>query len=178
MDAVVSGDDRVNDDVVPDDFSEAALEGNVVSADVAEAEGELVGFGSVVAIASWSGGKGNVGSWGKSGNNSWGRNLRRECGWCVCWWPDDGDDWLGWSDSWGRYDIRRCEGRHVEAEGIDGGDADCWWCDDWWIHVRGCAGRRCDGGRGIDDDMLVDGNTVAIAVLTGLAALHCLHVCG
>lgn len=56
------------------------MERNVVSADVAEAKGELVGFRGIVAVLSWSGRKGNDGSWGKSGNDCWGRNLRGSVG--------------------------------------------------------------------------------------------------
>ena len=103
------------------------MERNIVSANVAEAEGELVGFRSIVAILSWSGRKGNVRSWRKSGNDGWGRNLGWKSRWCICWWFNDGDDWFGWVDCWGSYDLRRSEGRDVEAERIDGRNVDGWW---------------------------------------------------
>ena len=148
------------------------MEGNSVSADVAEAESELVGFSGVVAIdarrRSRSSRKINCGFWGKNGVDRWGKSW--EGGWCVDWWGDDGEDWLGWSDCWGSNNLRGCQGWHVEAERVDGGDVESWGCDHWWLDIGGCACRWCDGGRGVDDDGLVDGNTVTVAALACLDA--------
>jgi hypothetical protein len=124
---VVSGDDGEDDDVVPNNLTEAALEGNIVSADIAELEGELIAFGGIVAILSGSGRKRNSRSWGKSGDNSWRRNLRWKSGGCICWWLDDGDDWLGWGDCGRSNNWWRCEGWDVEAERIDGWDVNIGW---------------------------------------------------
>lgn len=125
MEDIVSGDDGLDDDVVPNDFSEAAVKGDVRSAGIFQTQGEFVGLGIiVVAVAgrrSWEGD-----DWGLRGNwdVSWGRDLRRESGRGVLRGSDYWNHWSRWGHFWWSDYARSIESWNFNAGSIDGWDAD------------------------------------------------------
>lgn len=125
MEDIVSGDDGLDDDVVPNNFSEAAVKSDVRSAGIFKTQGEFVGLGIiVVAVAgrrSWE-----SDDWRLRGNwdVSWGRDLRREAGRGVLRGSDYWNHWSRWGDFWWFHYAGSIESWNINAGSIDGWDAD------------------------------------------------------
>ena len=145
MEDVVSWDNCLYDDVVPENFSQAALKGDIGSAGESEAQSEEVGKSIVVAEARRRGWEVNHWALRFNWHIGWGRNLRRIVWRSVFGWFDNRDDWAGWGNSWGCNHTRSIESWDTDAWSIDGWDADLRRCNDWRSDCRCSTCRRSNG---------------------------------
>jgi hypothetical protein len=125
LEDIVCGDNCFDDDVVPNNFSEAAVKGDIRPAGIFEAQGKFVGLSIiVVAVAGRTGWEND--DWGFRTNWDivWGRHLRRKSGRSVLRRSDYWDDWGWWGDSGGCDYAGSIEGWYIDAGGVDGWDAD------------------------------------------------------